>query len=774
MAASSPAAAAHPSSASTSAARLQSIPRSTRRQVSSSLLSSSGRESWRYQTLPHHGQPASAAGERAPSSEDDLGLSAWAALAELRGPLSPQLSHAPDGPASSSTDRTARDSSYRFSNASQGASEAGDSSFGGFLPASLRVDRQSASSSSASSAAGLGMDIQVRHPPMCPDDAHLHQLVASPGSLAGAGPLASSTPTAGDGIGSPHNRSMNFSQYSIAELLEESEEVVDDDELQVASPTATERPLASVEDLGRFYLPSSPLLSPTAPFAPAAPAPPPAPPPPPPKLRRWQRPLLGFSRQQIDVLKCSIAYTLGSLFTFVPALNGLLLGTSSAHTIATVSVYYNPAKSLGTMLEADAFCLLVATVSALVSLAAVGTLKAADSIGTPWGRDVGDWTALFFWFGGTLSVLAWLKVRLGKQSFASATSMGLVILSNVIIKGALRVSPLRLLSWPGADPPTRRFRWAEGGLRKLAEVLLNVVIGTSISNLTCFAIFPVRQLVPLPVARARATADPRRLPSCQHSATAKLQSDINSTLTSFSTLTTILSQTFLLDAPSPSSSPAQDLASAVAAHEKSFTSLKKTLSEAKSEFLGAQGERFEVVISSLTRLAQHLTGLRSGTGLQYELMAAAKDGRIVIDQQQPHDHGKVAWSPGERKEGSGFFEPAAGAAEGKLEREDAEDERLAQEANVFSEVREHVGPQLRSLTAACNASLLALRSTFNLSPAASSAGPPIDFARLTQELQSALVDFQVASSDSIADIYGGGVDDEAKSQSPKESVFLVF
>jgi hypothetical protein len=260
----------------------------------------------------------------------------------------------------------------------------------------------------------------------------------------------------------------------------------------------------------------------------------------------------------------------------------------------------------------------------------------------------------------------------------------------------------------------------------------------------------------------------------QHSATSKLQTDIHSTLTSFSTLLTILSQTFLLDAPSPSSSPAQDLASAVAAHERSFNGLKKTLSEAKSEFLGDAGERFEVVVSSLTRLAQHLTGLRSGTGLQYELMAAAKEGRIVIDQPQPDDPSKVAWSPGERKEGSGFFDAGA-AAEAKA-RKDFEDERLAAEANIFSEVREHVGPELRSVTAACDATLLAIRSTFN-EPQKRLDEPPDDFTHLTQELQSALVDFQVASTGSIAEIYGGGADadDHASHvQSPKETVFLVF
>lgn len=233
----------------------------------------------------------------------------------------------------------------------------------------------------------------------------------------------------------------------------------------------------------------------------------------------------------------------------------------------------------------------------------------------------------------------------------------------------------------------------------------------------------------------------------------------------------ILSQTFLLDS-STASSPAQDLSAAVLSHEKSFTALKKTLSDAKSEFLGAeQGERFEVVVTSLTRLAQHLTGLRSGTGLQYELMSAAREGRIVVDQHLEHQvGGRASWSPQEVKEGSGFFEAATITTAAPVG-DKAEDERLANEANLFSEVREHVGPQLRTLTEACKSALLAVRETFNEPHGKSTDSSPCDFYQITQDLEAALRDFQAASSESIADIYGEVGEGNAR---PKDSVFLVF
>lgn len=56
---------------------------------------------------------------------------------------------------------------------------------------------------------------------------------------------------------------------------------------------------------------------------------------------------------QKNVLKCAVSYLLASLFTFVPALSKLVglpfdkFGpVSNAHFIATISTYYNPAKSI--------------------------------------------------------------------------------------------------------------------------------------------------------------------------------------------------------------------------------------------------------------------------------------------------------------------------------------------------------------------------------------------------------------------------------------------
>ena len=116
------------------------------------------------------------------------------------------------------------------------------------------------------------------------------------------------------------------------------------------------------------------------------------------------------------------------------------------------------------------------------------------------------------------------------------------------------------------------------------------------------------------------------------------------TLDSFSTLLSLLTGTFLLE--DEFYQPSQEnISKAVADHQAAFTRLKKNLAEAQSERLcggpsaglaGGGGDPYEDAVDSLTRLAQHLNGLRSGTSLQYELAQAHRDGKVAIRRHSVH------------------------------------------------------------------------------------------------------------------------------------------
>ena len=107
------------------------------------------------------------------------------------------------------------------------------------------------------------------------------------------------------------------------------------------------------------------------------------------------------------------------------------------------------------------------------------------------------------------------------------------------------------------------------------------------------------------------------------------------TLDSFSTILSLLTSTFLLE--DESYQPSQEkISKAVAAHQATFTGLKKSLAEAQSERLyagpnaGLASDPYEDAVDSLTRLAQHLNGLRSGTSLQYDLVKAHRDAKVAF------------------------------------------------------------------------------------------------------------------------------------------------
>ncbi|CAE6366554.1 unnamed protein product [Rhizoctonia solani] len=318
--------------------------------------------------------------------------------------------------------------------------------------------------------------------------------------------------------------------------------------------------------------------------------------PPAPITSRFQLPTL--SPLQKKVLKCSIAYTIGCLFTFVPALSNVLtdiipLGSQqgpspTGHMVATVAVYYNPAKTIGGMIEADMFCLVGAAFASFASLMATDSFWFFEvQPGWEWLADL----LVLAWLGLAMTLIAWSKLWVGKPTFGSACSMTSIILFVVIVK--------------------------EGGTQVLAQVLFITAIGITISNLVCFSLWP-------------------------ESATTNLQHEMTKTLNSFSTLLKMLTTAFLLDeAPSVRR---QTLIRAVEAHQKSFTSLKKVLAEARVERCDPRIQRtakvYDEAVLGLNHLAQHFGGLRSGTKLQFELIQSRRKMKTKTNSKGFEENGK--------------------------------------------------------------------------------------------------------------------------------------
>ncbi|CEL60767.1 hypothetical protein RSOLAG1IB_04006 [Rhizoctonia solani AG-1 IB] len=315
-----------------------------------------------------------------------------------------------------------------------------------------------------------------------------------------------------------------------------------------------------------------------------------------------------LSPLQKKVLKCSIAYTIGCLFTFVPALSNVLtdiipLGTQqgpspTGHMVATVAVYYNPAKTIGAMIEADMFCLVGAVFASIASLVATDSFWFFElQPGWEWLADL----LVLAWVGLAMAMIAWSKLWVNKPTFGSACSMTSIILFVVIIK--------------------------EGGTEVLAQVLLITALGITISNLICFGLWP-------------------------ESATTDLQKEMTTTLNSFSTLLKMLTSAFLLDEASPVRR--QRLIKAVEDHQKSFTSLKKVLAEARVERCDPRIQRtakvYDEAVLGLNHIAQHFGGLRSGTKLQFELIQSRRKSKGKSNLKSFEDNGKGIDMNGQEEE----------------------------------------------------------------------------------------------------------------------------
>ena len=80
----------------------------------------------------------------------------------------------------------------------------------------------------------------------------------------------------------------------------------------------------------------------------------------------------------------------------------------------------------------------------------------------------------------------------------------------------------------------------------------------------------------------------------------------------------------MLDADLPEFTANQLLENAIKSHRKSFVALQGSLKEAKLEFYSMEmwchSVGFDKTVTSLQRLAQHISGLRSSCGLQFEAM----------------------------------------------------------------------------------------------------------------------------------------------------------
>ncbi|KAK5987464.1 putative C26F1.08c-like protein [Cladobotryum mycophilum] len=131
-----------------------------------------------------------------------------------------------------------------------------------------------------------------------------------------------------------------------------------------------------------------------------------------------------------QVLKCTLAYLLGSTATLWAPLASFLGHRDGKHIVATMTVYFHPARTVGSMIQsvglavlavvyAELICLL-SMIIAVISRALVGSATPAHSI------------VLIVCIGGGLGFLGWIKQRLNQPLVNTATTLASIAIISVI------------------------------------------------------------------------------------------------------------------------------------------------------------------------------------------------------------------------------------------------------------------------------------------------------------------------------------------------------
>jgi hypothetical protein len=281
----------------------------------------------------------------------------------------------------------------------------------------------------------------------------------------------------------------------------------------------------------------------------------------------------------INILKCSLAYVLGSLATFVPPISGLLGKNDGKHMVATITVYFNPARSAGSMMEAILIAfgaVLYAATLSFTSMAVSILFQNLDLL------VLGHIIVLTLFCGGGLGLVGWTKQKLGNPTVNVSCSLASLVFITVLTKeGAVQAATF--------------------SYNKIWQVVKMVIMGTAASSAVSLLIRPT-------LAR-----------------TEFRETFIKST-DALSEMLAVITRSFL-------SGSEQDLKDAdfVKASDQSrstFKTLVKNLGEAKYEhyLLGTEREyQIETrLVKCLEQLIHDIGGLRSAAETQFTLLAQSE------------------------------------------------------------------------------------------------------------------------------------------------------
>lgn len=235
----------------------------------------------------------------------------------------------------------------------------------------------------------------------------------------------------------------------------------------------------------------------------------------------------------IGVLKCSLAYLLGSLATFVPFLTALLGHQDGKHMVATITVYFHPARSQGSMFKALICAFLAFVYTAFVSITSMCVeMFFQDKLDLP---PLGHAIVLIVFCGGGLGFVGWTKQRLSDPLVNVACSLASLSTISVLTKeGAVQAGDL--------------------SFAKISQVLKMIIMGVTATMAVSFLVYPI-------------------------SARNKLRSNLTVATESMATMLALITESFL--SGSEAELQATEFVEATARHKKAYAQLDSLVKESK-------------------------------------------------------------------------------------------------------------------------------------------------------------------------------------------------
>ncbi|CAH0004839.1 unnamed protein product [Clonostachys byssicola] len=296
------------------------------------------------------------------------------------------------------------------------------------------------------------------------------------------------------------------------------------------------------------------------------------------------------SEQGHGVLKCTFAYLLGSMGTFWPPLSDFLGHRDGKHVVATLTVYFNPARSAGSMLEAIAIAIIAVIYAVLVCLLSMLIVILGRKLDIV---DAAHFLVLVVCIGGGLGFVGWVKQKMNQPLVNVGSTLTSIAIISVVTK-------------------EESIQDGYFSAVKIVQVLKMLVLGISFTSAINFLVWPV-------------------------SARRVLRTAIVKASLALSDKLSIVSESFLNG--SEEELKTKEYAQIRDSYNSAYSQITKMTREAKNEYYVVGREKLyqldKALVKSVERLSQAIAGLRSALDTQFTLLKETPTGSQQILDNVP-------------------------------------------------------------------------------------------------------------------------------------------